>query len=187
MLKLKCQESDKERAKQLMREIEGMRGSRLFCLYHEQTDDVVEYLDHEALETCGSALVELGHLEKLTVLIDSPGGDADSTFRLIKKFRSVADHVEAIVVSWSKSAATIFCLGADKILMGDEAELGPLDTQLRNPKTGKRFSALNNFKSLEYLREYLIEALDIIALLIQERVKMDYIYGSKPHDRSSLT
>ena len=161
----------------MIRRIEQLRGSRLFCLYHEQSDEFVEYLDPDTLETCGSALVELGHLPKLSVLIDSPGGDADTTFRLIKKFRSVADEVEAIVVSWSKSAATIFCLGADKIFMGDDAELGPLDAQLRNPKTGKRFSALNSFKSLEYLRQYSIEVLDIIAILFRDRVKMDYIYA----------
>jgi hypothetical protein len=178
MLKIKCEsEEAKERAKQLMRKIENLRSSRLFCLYHEQSDDIIEILDHDALETCGSALTELGHLKKLSVLVDSPGGDAEATFRLIKKFRRVADEVEAIVVNWSKSAATIFCLGADKIFMGEDAELGPLDAQLRNPKTGKRFSALNSFKSLEFLRQYSIEVLDIISILIRDRVKMDYIYA----------
>lgn len=111
------------------------------------------------------------------MLVDSPGGDPDATFRLVRTLRKYTDSLDVIVVSWSKSAATLLCLGADKIWMGSDAELGPLDAQIRNPKDGKRFSALNTFKSLEYLKQYGIEVLDNVANLFQKGVGMDYIYA----------
>ena len=35
---------------------------------------------------------------------------------------------------WAKSAATLLCLGADKIVLGEHAELGPLDVQIYEEK-----------------------------------------------------
>ena len=179
MIRIKCDSKEEhDRAVELIARIEGLRDRKLFCLYHEQTSATqYELIDGNTVAFAREAFKGLGHVGKLTVLVDSPGGDADDTFRLIKTFRKYADDIEVIVASWSKSAATIFALGANKILMGSDAELGPLDAQIRNPKTGKMDSALNAFKSLEYLRQYGIELLDIISVLFQTRAGMDYMYA----------
>jgi len=71
----------------------------------------------------------------------------------------------------AKSAATILCLNGDKIVMGEWAELGPLDVQLDDIlEYGKRpFSPLNEFKSMEFLRDYATEFLDFFSWLLVER------------------
>jgi len=177
MIRIKCDgDAERAHAQELIGKIEALRGRRLFCIYHDQIVGS-EILDDLTVMAAREALEEVGQVEKLTVLIDSPGGDPDATFRLIKTIRRFTTNLEVIVVNWAKSAATLFCLGADKILMSPDAELGPLDAQLRSPKDGRQFSALNAFKSLEYLRQYGIEVLDIVSLLFKKRVGMDYIHA----------
>jgi hypothetical protein len=71
----------------------------------------------------------------------------------------------------AKSAATLLCLNADRIVMGEWGELGPLDVQLDDIlEYGKRtFSPLNEFKSMEFLRDYATEFLDFFSWLLVER------------------
>lgn len=58
-----------------------------------------------------------------------------------------------IVPGKAKSAATMVCFGADKIIMGSTSELGPIDPQLTvsEGESIKRFSAYNVVESYEDL------------------------------------
>lgn len=70
------------------------------------------------------------------------------------------------------------CLGADKILMGEDAELGPLDAQLRDPRgSAIPKSALNAFKSLEYLQRYTLDTLNLAIILFLQKSEMDIPYA----------
>jgi hypothetical protein len=67
----------------------------------------------------------------ITLLIDAPGGDGLTAERIIKICRNYGKgSFEVIVPARAKSAATMVCLGADKILMSDASELGPIDPQV---------------------------------------------------------
>jgi hypothetical protein len=88
----------------------------------------------------------------LAVVINSPGGLGLAAERIIKACRTYSGTGEywAIVPGKAKSAATMICLGADKILMGPTSELGPIDPQMRL-ETGEVCSAYNIIKSYEEL------------------------------------
>ena len=60
-------------------------------------------------------------------MINSPGGSGLAAERMINVLRSYSGIGEywAIVPAKAKSAATMVCLGASKILMGPASELGP--------------------------------------------------------------
>jgi len=47
------------------------------------------------------------------------------------------------VPRYAKSAATLLALGADRILLGKFAEIGPLDAQFDDPEREYRLSALD--------------------------------------------
>ena len=68
----------------------------------------------------------------LAVVISSPGGSGLASERLINVCRAYSGTGEywAIVPSKAKSAATMVCFGASKILMSRTSELGPVDPQL---------------------------------------------------------
>lgn len=167
----KTTETSKE-VKRLMTEIENKCQGHFFCFYQNQ--GAREEIDRGVLVQVRSALKELGHVKNLTVLIDSPGGDADAAFHLVRAFRQYTDRFEVIVANWAKSGATLVCLGADKILMGEDAELGPLDAQLRDPSgSAIPISALNAFKSLEYLQRYTLDTLNLAIILMLQKARMD--------------
>jgi ATP-dependent protease ClpP protease subunit len=68
----------------------------------------------------------------LALLISSPGGDGEAAERIIRICRSHSGTGEywAIVPGKAKSAATMICFGASKIIMGPSSELGPVDPQI---------------------------------------------------------
>ena len=64
------------------------------------------------------------------VLIHSTGGDALAAWKLMSILRERFDTVAVLVPYMAFSAATLFCLGADEIVMHPHASLGPIDPQI---------------------------------------------------------
>ena len=81
------------------------------------------------------------------LFISSPGGDGLASERIINLCRSYSGTGEywAIVPGKAKSAATMICFGASKIIMGSSSELGPIDPQINISENGvwERFSVYN--------------------------------------------
>ncbi len=67
----------------------------------------------------------------LDVLIHSPGGYAEAAESLVQQLRAKYTHIRFIVPSFAKSAATMFVMSGNEILMDRDAELGPIDPQMR--------------------------------------------------------
>lgn len=175
MLTINSNEKEKD-IKDLISKVEEIRGRKLFCL----CQNTEESINGKLWAKVSIALAKLGKIDKLSVLINSLGGDIHCAFRIVNTFYQYTEDFEAIIVFWAKSAATFFCLGAKKMLMSKDAEIGPLDTQLPNPHGGsKPLSAINIFKSLEYLRQYSIETLDNIVKILLVKAEMDVPYALK--------
>jgi hypothetical protein len=95
---------------------------------------------------------------EIDVWIESPGGDAHATYKLILDLRSRARIVRAIIPDYAKSAATLFLMGVDEIYMSAGADLGPLDVQISHPDREEiTLSALDVVGSLQYLSEFAIQ------------------------------
>lgn len=114
-------------------------------------------------------------VETLDILLDSSGGDADGSYQLATFLRSRCARLRVFVPDWAKSAATLFCLGADEIWMSATAELGPLDVQIRDPRNPQEspVSALEQFRAMDYLKRYSFEMLDMyVKILIRQAAPM---------------
>ena len=117
-------------------------------------------IDKDCTEQVNQLLTKLGHLDSLCVVIDSPGGDIDSAYRIVRIIRESAQDVEVLVPFWAKSAATLICVGANRILLGSTGEMGPLDMQLPDIAGRQQLrSALEMFQGLTQLRLYSLETL----------------------------
>jgi hypothetical protein len=66
----------------------------------------------------------------IDVLVESNGGDGVVTWRLISALRTKAKKIRALIPHSAFSAATLFCLGVDEIIMGKYGCLGPTDPQI---------------------------------------------------------
>jgi len=69
--------------------------------------------------------------KKVYLVIQSPGGDGHAAEKIIQIYRNAFPEDFAVVIpQFAKSAATMLSLGADRIVMGDVSELGPIDPQI---------------------------------------------------------
>lgn len=68
----------------------------------------------------------------LDVLLHTRGGDIDAAEKLISMVRIKvgSGQLRLVVPDQAKSAGTLLALGADKIVMSDSSELGPIDPQI---------------------------------------------------------
>lgn len=84
----------------------------------------------------------------LDLILHSPGGQAEATDRLLRYLRTKFSHIRVIVPFVAMSAATMWAMGADEIVMGKHSQLGPIDPQVSLP-TGMTVPAgalLDQFK-----------------------------------------
>lgn len=117
------------------------------------------------------------HFDELDLVIHSGGGLAHSAYQIVELLRLHTDCLNACVPFWAKSAATLLSIGADKIVLGERAELGPLDVQMYEEKQagrGERTSALNPFKTLEQLQNFSVDALSSAMGFIVDVYEMSY-------------
>jgi hypothetical protein len=81
--------------------------------------------------------------KSVDVLVHSTGGDALAAWKLMSLLRERFDKVSVLVPFTAFSAATLFALGADEIVMHPHASLGPIDPQvtMRQPDgTARQFA-----------------------------------------------
>lgn len=76
--------------------------------------------------------------DSVDVLIHSTGGDALVAWKLMSLIREQVGTVGVLVPNMAFSAATIFALGADEIVMHPHASLGPTDPQIIIDDGGRR-------------------------------------------------
>lgn len=112
----------------------------------------------------------------LDVVIDSPGGDIDAAYLIVRQLQKRFTHLTGFVPFWAKSAATLVCLGMDELVLGEFGELGPLDAQVdETPPGGKpaRKSALNRFKAIESVNYKALEFFNAAVSLIIRQAGVD--------------
>lgn len=76
-------------------------------------------------------LRDVGGNDYIFLMLDSPGGDAETALRVIRLYRQTNESYKTIVPDRAKSAATQICLGSNQIFMGRNSELGPIDPLIR--------------------------------------------------------
>lgn len=108
-------------------------------------------LEDEDVDMLAGLLQMMDLSNGLVLMISSPGGNGLAAERLINVCRSFSgtDEYWAIVPGKAKSAATLACFGASKIMMGPTSELGPVDPQIAisDDDVLRRVSVYNIVKS----------------------------------------
>lgn len=71
--------------------------------------------------------------EKVCLILSTNGGDAGAAYRIARALKYYYTDFDMLVPSLAKSAGTLLVIGADRVILGDRGELGPLDIQLSRP------------------------------------------------------
>ena len=115
---------------------------------------VVDFIDDQKAARVGAALridlhdktgfhqatsdIPLGPLD---VLLHSPGGSPTATESLVHQLRAKYDPIRFIIPHTAKSAATMLACCGNEVLLGPNAELGPIDPQLNFSHDGRFVNA----------------------------------------------
>ena len=109
--------------------------------------------------------------DDLDLIVQSSGGDIHAAYLIMSTLRERMNKGKGKLIvcvpSRAQSAATLLCLGADKILLGELGALGPLDAQIRmgvtDAGTPNYISALHLLKALSRLQEFSLESFSAMA------------------------
>lgn len=72
--------------------------------------------------------------KRLTILLNTPGGSAETVEKMVDIIRFHYEEIYFIVPDYAMSAGTIFCMAGNKIFMDYSSSLGPIDPQVFNGK-----------------------------------------------------
>lgn len=92
-------------------------------------DAIIPMYDH---------LKRMGKQKRITLYLYSLGGQMETPWKLVTMLREFCEELHVVVPYKAYSAATMICIGTDKIHMTSKSELGPIDPALQvNPQAGK--------------------------------------------------
>jgi hypothetical protein len=157
-------------AKSLARAVlayEKALGYPLFLILNAD-DDRSEYgtITPELAELIIQNRDSIAKSSKVGLVLHTRGGDPSAGYKIATFFQKHCGEIEIIVPKFAKSTGTLMALAAKKVLMGDMAELGPLDMQIKDPQSEIWDSALNETQCLQTLgKEALVLYMDRMNLL----------------------
>jgi hypothetical protein len=140
----------------------------LWFLIQNQSDNWGS-ISRKVFKAFQAARYEIEDGKPVALLLESPGGDAHCAFHIARFFQRRSDQFTVIVPQYAKSAATLVALGASQLLLGRDAELGPLDVQMLDREREDFGSALDAVQSLERLNAFAMTAIDQIMPFLLRR------------------
>ena len=106
-----------------------------------------------------SRIAEGKKADKACLILVTLGGDPHAAFRIARALRHHYSSLDVLIPDICKSAGTIICIAANRLIFGDRGEIGPLDVQI--PKTDEffeRMSGLDLIQALDDLRDQMLES-----------------------------
>lgn len=116
----------------LYRQIEAERGSKVLALVNSERLGLQTQIARDAITPFVSLLDDIGPTNKISLILDTNGGQTSAAWRLINLIRSFCEELEVMIPTKAMSAGTLMSLGADNIVMTKQAALGPIDPSLDN-------------------------------------------------------
>ena len=134
--------NDQERLKSVrsealkcLRKIGSLRGNRHVIFYSSaflqkpQAPPDRLQITHEDLNAFMSVMFGMTWSKNLTLLLHTPGGVTNAAETIVAYLRSKFTDIEVIVPTYAMSAGTMISLAANRIAMGRQSQLGPIDPQ----------------------------------------------------------
>ena len=96
---------------------------------------------------------------QICMVLITYGGDPHAAYRIARAINHHYKIVEILIPDVCKSAGTLLCIGARKLIIGDRGELGPLDVQISRPdELFESMSGLDIMQALNTLEEQILRS-----------------------------
>lgn len=104
------------------------------------------------------------------LILTTNGGLANAAYRIARFLQTQYESLIIFIPSVCKSAGTLVCIGANRLIMGQFSELGPLDVQLyERDEIFSRKSGLLSHSAFEALKHETFQVYEHILLQIKQR------------------
>lgn len=109
---------------------------------------------------------------RIDLVLDTLGGSLDSAFKTVLYLSRFTSDLRVYVPRRAKSAGTLIAIGTKQLYMTPFSELGPLDTQIRDPRNPtETLSALDCYQSVDYVRKFGLNSLKQVLLALSKELK----------------
>lgn len=131
----------KQIGRKLIEDLEMQRGSKVIVYFTGDRQPFGSRIAEDAVRPLYEHIVNLdfdGKRKVIDLFLYSRGGNVSVPWRIATMVREFCDEFNVLVPYKAQSAATLLSLGADNIIMGKKAELGPIDPTLVKATIGER-------------------------------------------------
>jgi ClpP class serine protease len=146
------------------RRFEEERGSRVIGLIHRQETmsflgfPIARYIDIEDSERLLRAIQLTDASRPIDVILHTPGGLVLAAAQIAQALRRHQAPVTVFVPHYAMSGGTLIALAADRIVMADNAVLGPVDPQLGTSPAASIVKVIERKPIAEICDETIIQA-----------------------------
>lgn len=98
-------------------------------------------ITHEDVNGLMSVIYGMDYSKGLALVLHTPGGVTTAAESFVAYMRAKFPSVDVVVPTFAFSAGTMIAMGCDRIWMGRQSQLGPIDPQMPMPATGRFVSA----------------------------------------------
>ncbi len=126
--------------KGLIEKIEQKRQSKVIVYFTGDRHPLGARIAEDAVRPLYDHLLSLEFTEDkkhIDLFLYSRGGDVSVPWRIVSMIREFCDEFNVLIPYRAQSAATLLSMGADNIIMGKKAELGPIDPTLVKATIGE--------------------------------------------------
>jgi ATP-dependent protease ClpP protease subunit len=113
----------------LYRKIERLRQFRVVCFVTGDRPNMQAQIANDAVDLFGDHLDALFPTKRISLILYTLGGATLAAWNLVNMLRMFCDELEIIVPNKARSAGTLMCLGADKIIMRSRLRSAQLTLQ----------------------------------------------------------
>ena len=138
-----------------LRKIEQNRSSRVIAYLTGDKPNFPAKIAPDVIPIFYEHLKSIGRTSKLSLFLYSTGGSLDAPWPLVNLLRQFCDEFEVLVPFRALSAATLVCLGANRIVMSPLSQLSPVDPQGTFTVQGKKVDYMveDIFSFLDFAKE----------------------------------
>jgi hypothetical protein len=155
-----------------LKRLSGVVGDKLDADVYLYSGPISEPTDDRVVDDC------MGRTRRKNVvlILSTYGGDPDAAYRIARCFQRNYSHFTVMVAGFCKSAGTLLLIGANQLVLFEQAELGPLDIQLRKAdELLEKSSGLTPMQALTVLNQRALSVFEEGFL----KLKLDLLLGTK--------
>lgn len=116
--------------------VSNLRGGRNVVFYASsflqkpQLPAFLANIMHEDINGFMTSIVGMDWARGLTLMLHTPGGAINAAETIVAYLQSKFEDIETIVPVYAMSAGTMITLGTNRVIMGRQSQLGPIDPQM---------------------------------------------------------